>query len=100
MNQTQFLDVLRDVSESYSWTNDRGDHTATSKKRALRGVVFNPVTAVAHSITGQTFRNTKRDTQRAAKAIKMDETLANAIYSRDNRGHSQVVNGKIRKVLS
>lgn len=100
MNQTQFLDALQNISESYSWSNDRGEHTATSNKRALKGVVFNPVTAVAHSITGQTFRNTKRDTQRAARAIKMDATLADAIYSRDNRGHSQVVNGKIRKVLS
>ena len=100
MNQAQFLDALRDVSAFYSWSNDRGGHTATSSKRALKGVVFNPVTAVAQSITGRTFRNTKRDTQRAAKAIKMDATLANAIYSRDNRGHSQVVNGKIRKVIS
>lgn len=100
MNQTQFLEALRDASTSYSWSNDRGEHTATSKKRSLKGIVFNPVTAVAQSVTGKTFRNTKRDTQRAARAIKMDENLANAIYSRENRGHSQVVNGKIQKVLS
>jgi len=99
MNQTQFLEELQETTGNYLWSRVGTSYVAKSRKRSLDGFVFNPVTAVAHKVTGLKFKNTKRETQRAARAINMDSSLANSIYSKENRGHSQVVNGKIRRVI-
>jgi len=99
MNQVEFLEALATVGNQYVWSYDSNRLTGISRRGTNRGVAFNPVTAVANSSGVGVFRNTKRDTLRAARAIGMSPELANAIYSQSNRGHAQIVRGKMLSTL-
>lgn len=91
MNQNEFLNTLSNVANNFKW-----DYYTDNRILGIRaGKTFNPVTAVAHALTRNYYPPTKRGTLQAAKKIGMTESLATAIYSQSNRGHAQIVRGKM-----
>jgi len=95
MNQNEFLTTLSKVSSGYKW-----DYYTDNRLLGVRGgKTFNPVTAVAHSLGHGVFPTTKRGTLQAARKIGMNSNLATAIYSQSNRGHAQIVRGKMLSTL-
>jgi len=97
--QTLFLESLAQNSHRYSWKYVDNKIVGIAKRGKYRKQVFNPVTAVAESLGFGYFDNNKRGTQRAAKAIGITQELALAIYSPSNRGHAQIVRGKMLQTL-
>ena len=95
MNQTEFLTALETVSSRFSWTYTNNRLVGTGRRGAVRGVTVNPVTAVALTSGLGTFPNTKRGAVRAARQLGMSQELAMAVYSQSNRGHAQIVRGKM-----
>lgn len=95
MNQYEFLNALQKVSREYSWNYLDNRLVGVLHKGRDRGTVFNPVTAVAYSLGFGLFAQTKRGTERAARALGMTPELAGAVYSQSNRGHAQIVRGKM-----
>ena len=95
MNQNEFLTMLSKVSGHYNW-----DYYTDNRLLGIRGGrTFNPVTAVAYSQGHGFFPANKRGTVSAAKKLGITTNLANAIYSQSNRGHAQIVRGKMLSTL-
>lgn len=95
MNQNEFLTVLSNVAGNYNW-----DYYTDNRLLGIRGGrTFNPVTAVAHSQGHGFFPSNKRGTMSAARKIGITPSLAGAIYSKSNRGHAQIVRGKMLSTL-
>lgn len=99
MNQNEFLTALGSSYRQYSWDYHENRLVGTSRRGNTKGMAFNPVTAVANTYGYGTFPNTKRGTQRAAKALGVTQELANAVYSQSNRGHAQIVRGKMLSTI-
>ena len=97
--QTEFLDTLTRVSSAYSWEYVDNGIIGVARRGQHKGKTFNPVTAVAGSLGSGYFKNTKRGTERAARAIGITPQLAMAVYSGSNRGHAQIVRGKILETV-
>jgi|TARA_Y100000385_G_C12725038_1_gene480304 hypothetical protein len=76
---------------------------ATGRRGKAKGITFNPVTAVAHRQGHGSYGTNKRDTLRAGRALGLSSTFSENLYqattNHSNRGHSQVVRGKIRSAL-
>jgi hypothetical protein len=91
-------------STTYKW-NIGGNQSivGTGKRGGAKGVTFNPVTAVAYREGHGQYGNNKRDTLRAGRALGLSKTFSENLYQAttnySNRGHSQVVRGKIRLAL-
>ena len=100
MTQEDFLTELSGVFSKYEWTYVNNTLQAIVKRGKDKGLVFNPVTAVARSTRLGCFPNTKRGTLRAARVMGITEQLALAILSRSNRGHAQIVRGKMLEALA
>lgn len=99
MNQHEFLDSLYNFSNQYRWEYSDNRLVGVSTRGKTKGIVFNPVTAVANSFGLGVFPSTKRGTERAARALGITNELANAVYSQSNRGHAQIVRGKMLNML-
>lgn len=99
MTQNEFLTSLANSYRHYSWDYQDNRLVGVSRRGATKGTVFNPVTAVANSCGYGVFHNTKRGTQRAARALGITQELANAVYSQSNRGHAQIVRGKMLSTI-
>ena len=100
MNQDNFMRAFESIATQYVWSYGKAKLLAETRIRGRReSVVLNPVTAVALARLGLVFSNTKRDTSRAARLLGMTQQLAMAIYSTSNRGHSQIVRGKLLKIV-
>jgi hypothetical protein len=100
MTQYEFLEVLSEVSAGYSWSYVDNRLLGLSYRGKTRGKTFNPVTAVANSLGLGVFPANKRGTERAARALGITQELASAVYSQSNRGHAQIVRGKMLDVIS
>jgi hypothetical protein len=100
MNQYEFLESLQNFSREYSWKYTQNRLVGVGCRGKNRGRVFNPVTAVANSFGLGYFPNTKRGILSAAKALGITQELANSVYSQSNRGHAQIVRGKMLTVVS
>lgn len=95
MNQYDFLDALGYFAADYNWEYVDNRLTGVSRRGRNRGKTFNPVTAVANSYGLGFYPSNKRGTERAARALGITQELANAVYSQSNRGHAQIVRGKM-----
>lgn len=100
MNQTEFLSQLQMVSRQYNWSYVDNRLTGVCKSGVNRGLIVNPITAVAASLKAGLWSNNKRETLRAARALGMSNELAQAIYSQSNRGHAQIVRGKMLSAVA
>ena len=91
-------------STTYKWSIEGNQKiVGTGKRGRAKGLTFNPVTAVAHREGHGEYSNNKRDTIRAGRALGLSNTFSVFLYQAttnySNRGHSQVVRGKIRSAL-
>ena len=94
MDQSTFLNTFSTISSSYNFRRD-----GTQLVGNVGEHKFNPITALCHQYNGKLYRNNKRETLRAARTIGMSQELALAVYSKSNRGHSQVVRGKMLQIV-
>ena len=99
MTQEEFLTELSNVVTKYSWCYDNNTIRGVVLRGNDRGLTVNPVTAVARSTGLGNFPTTKRGTLRAARALGITEGLALAVLSRSNRGHAQIVRGKMLNMI-
>jgi hypothetical protein len=76
MNQVEFLETLSSVYGAYNWQYVNNRFVGTGRRGKAKGSIFNPVTAVAYSVNGTYYENTKRGTQRAARSLGMTTQLA------------------------
>ena len=90
MTQYDFLKTLNKVYRSYTWDYTDNRLVGTRGRRT-----FNPVTAVAYSVGYGYNPPTKRGTLTAARSLGITTALANAVYSQSNRGHAQIIRGKM-----
>ena len=100
MTQEEFLTELSGVFSRYEWTYVNNTLQAVVRRGRDKGLVCNPITAVARTTGTGTYPSTKRGTLRAAKALGITEQLALAVLSRSNRGHAQIVRGKMLEALA
>jgi hypothetical protein len=104
MHSSEFYQQLSSLPQTYSW-DIQGNQSivGTGKRGKAKGLAFNPVTAVAHRQGHGEYATNKRDTIRAGRAIGLSKTFTENLYqattNHSNRGHSQVVRGKLRSAL-
>lgn len=99
MTQTQFINALSRVRNSYSWKYSGNTLVGVARYGNDRGKVYNPVTALARTLRVGNFTNTVTGTRQAASRLGLTTELVNAILSGSNRGHAQIVRGKMIDVL-
>lgn len=99
MNQYEFLEALSGIVNQYDWDYVNNRLTGVARRGKARGVVFNPVTALANSYGLGVYPATKRGTASAARVLGITQELANAVHSQSNRGHAQIVRGKMLSTL-
>ena len=104
MRNVEFYSKLSQTSSTYSWEVSPSQAvTATGRRGKVKGVALNPVTAVAYRQGKGVYASNKRGTQQAGKALGLTKTFTENLYqattNQSNRGHSQVVRGKIRSAL-
>jgi hypothetical protein len=95
MTQDKFLNSFAEVARNVNWNYEKNRFTSQTPDGKM-----NPVTFLAKSMTGKVYPATKRGTLRAARSIGVTQELASAIYCSSNRGHAQIIRGKISKLLS
>ena len=104
MEICEFYSKLSQTSSTYGWeVSPSQSVTATGRRGKVKGMTLNPVTAVAYKLGKGVFAPTKRGTTQAGKALGVTKTFTENLYqattNKSNRGHSQVVRGKIRSAL-
>ena len=105
MGINEFYESLSSLSSStYQFSiNAKNVITGEGRRGKAKGISFNPVTAVAFSEGHGSYGTTKRDTLRAGRALGLTKTFSENLYqatiNHSNRGHSQVVRGKVRSAL-
>ena len=104
MDTQDFYQKLSQTSSTYNWeVSSSQSVTAQGKRGKVKGATLNPVTAVAYKQGKGVFASNKRGTQQAGKALGLTKTFTENLYqattNQSNRGHSQVVRGKIRSAL-
>lgn len=99
MNQTQFLNQLSLVSNSYKWTHNGTTLIGVAKNGNARGIKFNPITALARSKRLGEWRNNEAGTKAAGRALGLSCTTIHSILSSNNRGNAQVVRGRMLSSL-
>ena len=100
MTQTEFLSVVSGVKNSYKWTYVNNQLVGVAKYGEDRGRTFNPVTALCRTLRAGVYPSTVNGTLSAAKALGLNEDLARAVVSQSNRGHAQIVRGKLLRALN
>lgn len=103
MNYSEFFDRLSNIASSYHWDISNNKVHATIQSGYYKGVILNPITALAHKSGFGFFSNTREDTEFAARLLGIPRSFARNIYSATlgtyNRGNTQVVRGRIRSAL-
>lgn len=100
MTQTEFLSVIGGVKNSYSWTYKDNKLVGVAKYGQDKGRVYNPITALCRTLRAGSYPATVNGTLSAAKALGISEDLARAVVSQSNRGHAQIVRGKLLRALN
>jgi len=103
MKTNEFYTTLAELPSSYSWEVSKRAITGQGTRGAYRGLVFNPVTAVAYRLTKTVYGTNKRETLKAGRALGLTKEFTSHVYNAaggvSNRGNTQVVRGKIRSAL-
>lgn len=104
MKSSEFYCKLSRLPSTYDFSVNGNTITGVNTGRGeARGESFNPVTAVAHRVTGEVYGTNKRETLRAGRAIGLTSQFTSHVYNAttgmSNRGNTQVVRGKIRSAL-
>lgn len=99
MRQEEFFKILGIVKHNYRWVNHGGVFFGYSRN-GKRNQVYNAVTAVCRSMRKGDFSCDVASTMEAARRIGLSEKVAALVMRDTNRGHVQIIRGKIRKVLN
>lgn len=99
MTQDDFFQVLSIVKHNYRWVNVAGVFYGYSRN-GKRNQVYNAVTAVCRSMRKGDLPCDVASTMEAARRIGLSEKVAALVMRDTNRGHVQIVRGKIRKALN
>jgi len=94
MNQNEFLNLFEKCSGGYNW-----EYSGNRLEGPRAGRVFNPDTAVAFTCNLGYNPPTKRGTLKAARLLGISRALAMAVHSTSNRGHAQIVRGKMLNIF-
>jgi hypothetical protein len=97
MNQSDFVKELSAIEYQYSWSYENGQ--LIGERIMLPHGKFNPITAVCYSNTGFKYPKTRLGTIRAARKLGITSQLAEAIMSTSNRGHAQIIRGKMLRTV-
>lgn len=100
MTQKDFLEAFTSVASKYKWEYEKNSIKGVVKRGKDSGLKVNPITAVARSYGYGNFAATKLGTMRASKKLGVTEGLASAVLSPSNRGHAQIIRGKILVSIS
>lgn len=98
MKESDFLNELMVVKNSYKWEIRDNQIVGAALNGRDRGL-YNPLTALCRTKRRGKFRTNLKESRRAAKALNVPVSVASAVVSKSNVGHSQVLKGRIRKVL-
>jgi len=104
MQSREFYAELGSLPKSFNWEVNDSNHIAANKTRGMgKGLIFNPLTAVANYMLRRSEKPTQTGTRRAAKHLGLTPEFADHVYaashSANNRGNTQVVRGKIKSAL-
>lgn len=99
MTQSEFLEKFTSVLHKCEWSYENNLIKGVIKRGNDRGVKVNPVTIVARNFGYGKFPATQYGTMRAARKLGITDELALAILSSSNRGHAQIIRGKILLLL-
>ncbi len=103
MNNNEFFNKLENVANAYHWNVDGNRIVAEIQRGWNRGCTLNPITALAHKAHLGFFNNTRDETEAAASLLGIPRSFARHVHSATlascNRGHIQVVRGRIRSAL-
>lgn len=99
MNQTEFINQLSQVSNSYTWTYKNNSLVGVARYGNDRNMSFNPITALARSRRLGTFFNNKTGTAQAASCLGISQNTKDSILSSSNRGNAQVLRGRMLSTL-
>lgn len=100
MTQAEFLTLFSKVASGYKWTYTDNSLVGVARYGKTRGQLYNPVTAVARTARVGEFTNTTRGTTQAARALGLSNGVLGAILSKSNRGHAQIVRGRLLEAVS
>lgn len=99
MTQSEFLEKFTNVVSKYNWSYENNSIKGVVKRGNDRGVKVNPITAVARGFGYGSFPATKYGTMKAARKLGLTDSLALAVLSSSNRGHAQIIRGKMLLML-
>ena len=103
MKSNEFYSQLSQVSNTYNWSVTGKTIVGQGVRGNAKGVTFNPITAVAYRKGYGIYISNKRETLKAGKALGLSTTFTTNLYQAttnySNRGHSQVVRGRIKTAL-
>jgi len=95
MTQTQFVQALNSVQDSYKWIYKNNQLIGIAKYGSTRGTSYTPAQAVA-----RTLRKRGYDTiEEAGEQLGLSDALVKAMQSTSNRGHAQIIRGQMLNVL-
>jgi hypothetical protein len=100
MTQTQFVQQLNAVKNSYKWMYLNNQLIGIAKYGKKRGSYYNPITALARTLKLCDSSVSESGTLFAASKLGVSEELTKAMLSDSNRGHAQIIRGQMLKILS
>jgi hypothetical protein len=98
MNQTSFVKAVSGLS-SYVWSRDGNRLVGKARYGYDRGRNFNPITALARTRRVGTFSSNAAGTRSAARSLGLTTGVTDAVLSDSNRGHAQIVRGRLTNAL-
>lgn len=103
MKENQFFAILASLT-AFVWSVDKQTGKIVGKNKHLRGVTFDPVTAVARNQRKGNFSSPHAAADVLGMPNKLKWNLADAISPNKtydtNRGYPQVLRGRIKTVLN
>lgn len=102
MTQTEFLARLGAVYQRFNWRYVGNQIIGSLKNRRSKysNRTFNPVTALAYQTGLGYFPATLNGTYKAGDKLNLRPSVTDAILSVENRGHAQVIRGKLLEELT
>jgi hypothetical protein len=95
MTQTQFVQALKSVQDSYKWVYKNNQLVGIAKYGTARGVTYTPVQAVCRTLRKGDYNSSLK----AGKRLGLSEELIKAMQSTSNRGHAQIIRGQMLNIL-
>lgn len=97
MRECDFINSVSKLTE-YNWLVKYGRVFGKCRNGRARGSTFNAITALARSQRLASVSSASdSDTEKAAKALKLPDSIVNALNSGDTCGYAQVLRGRLMR---